>query len=196
MSTSSDFLSFCSNLRMDEKTVSDIQKRYHQITKRINLDYWNSDSITQHSLYVGSYGRGTEIWTSDIDIIVQLPYRTYEKFNSYTRNGQSALLQEVKSVLQKTYSKSYVKGDGATNKTLVSLAASAHIKTFLSGVFNEEDLDLDTNVDKGELNINVINEVGKKLPVTGTPALVALYVAGIGMMAAVVVKSRKKEDTI
>jgi len=112
MSTSSDFLSFCSNLRMDEKTVSDIQKRYHQITKRINLDYWNSDSITQHSLYVGSYGRGTEIWTSDIDIIVQLPYRTYEKFNSYTRNGQSALLQEVKSVLQKTYSKSYVKGDG------------------------------------------------------------------------------------
>ena len=42
----------------------------------------------------------------------------------------------------------------------------------------------------------VINEVGKKLPVTGTPALVALYAAGIGMMTVVAVKSRKKEDAI
>lgn len=41
-----------------------------------------------------------------------LPYSTYEKFNAYKSNGQSALLQEVKGVLQKTYSTSYVKGDG------------------------------------------------------------------------------------
>lgn len=112
MSVSNDFATFCSNLRMDNDTVSTIQRRYHQITKRINLDYWNSSSEITHSLYVGSYGRGTEIWTSDIDIIVQLPYATYEKFNAYQSNGQSALLQEVKRVLQKTYSESYVKGDG------------------------------------------------------------------------------------
>lgn len=112
MSVSDYFSTFCSNLRMDSDTVSTIQYRYHQITKRINLDYWNSSSETTHSLYVGSYGRGTEIWTSDIDIIVQLPYSTYEKFNAYKSNGQSALLQEVKGVLQKTYSTSYVKGDG------------------------------------------------------------------------------------
>ena len=31
---------------------------------------------------------------------------------SYSTNGQSALLQEVKGVLQKTYSTSFVKGDG------------------------------------------------------------------------------------
>lgn len=97
---------------MDSDTVSKIQSRYHQITKRINIDYWNSESTTSHSLYVGSYGRGTEIWTSDIDIIVQLPYATYKKYDDYTGNGQSALLQEVKSVLQKTYSTSHIKGDG------------------------------------------------------------------------------------
>lgn len=67
MSVSDYFSTFCSNLRMDSDTVSTIQYRYHQITKRINLDYWNSSSETTHSLYVGSYGRGTEIWTSDID---------------------------------------------------------------------------------------------------------------------------------
>lgn len=112
MSVSDYFSSFCSNLRMSSDTVSTIQYRYHQITKRINLDYRNSTSDTAYSLYVGSYGRGTEIWTSDIDMIVQLPYETYVKFNGYSSNGQSALLQEVKGVLQKTYSTSFVKGDG------------------------------------------------------------------------------------
>lgn len=112
MSVRDYFATFCSNLRMSSDTVSTIQTRYHQITKRINIDYWNSTSETDHSLYVGSYGRGTEIWTSDIDIIVRLPYETYVKFNNYSGNGQSALLQEVKGVLQKTYSASYLKGDG------------------------------------------------------------------------------------
>lgn len=112
MSVSEYFSQFCSNLRMSDSTVSTIQQRYKQITKRINQDYWNSTSETSHSLYVGSYGRGTEIWTSDIDVIVQLPYVTYQKFDNYSGNGQSALLQEVKGVLQKTYSSSYIKGDG------------------------------------------------------------------------------------
>lgn len=112
MSVSNNFNDFCSNLRMNDKTVEKIQDRYHKITKRINLDYWNSSSDTNNSLYVGSYGRGTEIFTSDIDIIVRLPYETYDKFNKYSSNGQSALLQEVKGVLQKTYSTSFVRGDG------------------------------------------------------------------------------------
>ncbi|MGG1638246.1 SMODS domain-containing nucleotidyltransferase [Paenibacillus sp. NRS-1760] len=112
MSVSDYFSSFCSNLRMNDDTVEKIQNRYKQITKRINIDYWGSTSETLHSLYVGSYGRGTEIWTSDIDIIVQLPTATYNKFNSYNSNGQSALLQEVKNVLQKTYDTTHIKGDG------------------------------------------------------------------------------------
>ena len=112
MSVSDYFSTFCNNLKMSNTVVSNIQNRYHQITKRINNDYYGSTSETLHSLYVGSYGRGTEIFTSDIDMIVQLPYSTYVKYNNYAGNGQSALLQEVKQVIQKTYSTSYVKGDG------------------------------------------------------------------------------------
>lgn len=112
MSVSQYFEDFNANLRMSDDTISKIQNRYHQITKRINLDYYNSTSTTAHSLYVGSYGRGTEIFTSDLDIIVQLPFATYEKFNNYIGNGQSALLQEVKNTLAKTYSTSFLKGDG------------------------------------------------------------------------------------
>lgn len=112
MSVSDYFSTFCTNLRMSDETVEKISLRFKQITKRINLDYRNISSETAYSLYVGSYGRGTEIWTSDIDIIVQLPCEIYKRFDNYSSNGQSALLQEVKTVLQKTYSTSFIKGDG------------------------------------------------------------------------------------
>lgn len=112
MGVSENFRTFCHNLYMSETTTDKIAYRYKQITKRINIEYRGTTSETSHSWYVGSYGRDTEIWTSDIDILVQLPYSVYEKYNSYTSNGQSALIQNVKSALQKTYSTSYLKGDG------------------------------------------------------------------------------------
>lgn len=97
---------------MSASTVSTISARYKQITKRLNLDYWNSDSDSYHSFYVGSYGRDTEIFASDIDMLFQLPYLIYEKYNNYQGNGQSALLQAVKASIKKTYSDTDVKGDG------------------------------------------------------------------------------------
>jgi len=112
MSVSEWFKTFCTNIKMSTETISTISGRYRSITKRINIDYYNSDSDTNHSFYVGSFGRGTEILTSDIDMLVQLPYETYKKFNAYSSNGQSALLQEVRSVIQKTYSRTYLKADG------------------------------------------------------------------------------------
>lgn len=112
MSVSDNFSAFVSNLRMSSGTVDKIQSRYKNITKRINIEYWNNTSETSNSLYVGSYGRGTEIWTSDIDMIVRLPYSIYERYNGYIGNGQSALLQNVKSALLKTFSSSHIKGDG------------------------------------------------------------------------------------
>lgn len=106
------FERFCSSLKMSEVDQKAISMRYHSITRRINYDYWDSSSDITHSLYVGSYGRDTEIFSSDIDMLVQLPYETYAKFNTYSSNGQSALLQEVKSVIEKTYSKTNLKADG------------------------------------------------------------------------------------
>lgn len=111
MSVSIWFETFNKNLRMSETTVSDISYRFKRITKQLNKDFYNSESDTYNSLYVGSYGRGTDIVTSDIDMIFQLPYSEYEKYNNYTSNGQSALLQDVKKSIEKTY-KSSMKADG------------------------------------------------------------------------------------
>lgn len=106
------FQNFCDNLRMKDNTVDNIQSRYHQIIKRINQDFWEYDSNSIHGLYVGSYGRSTEIWTSDIDILVQLPYDVYKQYDSYQNNGQSALIQSVRNSISTTYSQSNIRGDG------------------------------------------------------------------------------------
>ena len=112
MSVANWFQTFCNDLRMSSTIVSNIQSRYKAITKRINIDYYGTTSETANSLYVGSYGRGTDIVFSDIDILSILPYKTYKKFDNYIGNGQSALLQEVKTVIQKTYSTTHLRGDG------------------------------------------------------------------------------------
>ena len=111
MGLSDWFSSFCSNITVkDESTIS---SRYKSITKRLNTDFWNTDSETSHSLYVGSYGRNTAIQGfSDLDMIFQLPYSVYEQYNKYSGNGQSALLQVVKNSIEKTYSTTSIRGDG------------------------------------------------------------------------------------
>ncbi len=116
MSVSDKFSTFCTNLRMSDAVISNISYRTKQITKRINSDFRGIDSDTRYSLFVGSYGRGTDIHVSDIDLIVQLPYEEYAKYDSYTTNGQSALLQAVRNSIAKTYSSSYISGDGQVVK--------------------------------------------------------------------------------
>jgi hypothetical protein len=111
MGVGEDFQSFCSNLTVNN--AGDISSRYKAITKRLNLDFWNSDSDTNHSYYIGSYGRGTAIrGFHDMDVLFRLPYSYYEQYNGYSGNGQSALLQAVKNSIQKTYSNTDVGGDG------------------------------------------------------------------------------------
>lgn len=112
MSISNWFETFNSNLRMSKDTVDTISYRYKRITKQLNKDFWNSESDTLHSFYVGSYGRGTEIHTSDIDMIMQLQYETYVQYNAYTNNGQSALFQAVKTSIEKTYKPTSIRADG------------------------------------------------------------------------------------
>lgn len=105
------FNTFCSHIQVQERGT--ISTRYKNITRRLNTDFWNSTSETTHSLYVGSYGRNTAVrGFSDLDMIFQLPYAMYERFNRYSGNGQSALLQEVKRSIEKTYARTNISADG------------------------------------------------------------------------------------
>ena len=112
MEISQKFDLLCDNLRMNKEIVNTVSYRYHRIIHQLNESYYGIDNDSLHGLYVGSYGRGTAINTSDIDILFILPYEEYVRFNRYLTNGQSALLQDVKKNIQKTYPNSYISGDG------------------------------------------------------------------------------------
>jgi hypothetical protein len=113
VSVADDFRAFRANYLIPSATVSTISYRYRRITRQLNTDFWNTASETAHSLYVGSYGRDTAAkGVSDLDVAFQLPYETYQQYNAYYTNGQSALLQAVRTSIQKTYSSTYVGGDG------------------------------------------------------------------------------------
>ena len=79
-----------------QEARSTIAQRYQAITSAINREFRGIHNDTQYSLYVGSYGRGTAINISDIDVLVELPEFEYSRFDSQKGNGQSRLLQAVK----------------------------------------------------------------------------------------------------
>ncbi len=128
------FKDFCSNLTI--KNGETISNRYKNITKRLNTDYWNTTSDTSHSLYVGSYGRNTAIdGFSDLDMIFRLPNSEYERYNNYSGNGQSALLQAVKKSIEKTYSTTSIRGDGQ----VIVVSFNDEIKFEVVPAFVKED---------------------------------------------------------
>ncbi|SNX53711.1 hypothetical protein [Thermoanaerobacterium sp. RBIITD] len=47
MSVSQIFQDFCDNFKADNKDT--ISSRYKEITKRLNKDFWTTDSDTSHS---------------------------------------------------------------------------------------------------------------------------------------------------
>ncbi len=112
-----------------------ISSRYKAITKAVNNDMWNTNSDTAHSRYVGSYGRGTAINVSDLDVLHELPQGEYEHFTSLNGNGPSRLLQTVKNAILGTYPKTDIKGDGQ----VVVVKFSDGMKFEILPAFRNED---------------------------------------------------------
>lgn len=112
ISLKSDFKAFCESIELDNR--ADMEKTVGEIAKKLNKYYYELESDTSSHIYiVGSVGRYTAIkGSSDLDIIFDLPQEVYTKYDNYTSNGQSALLQDVKTVLQERYPKTDISGNG------------------------------------------------------------------------------------
>ena len=113
MGVADNFRAFRDAYVLNSDTMGSIAYRYRRITKQLNKTFWNTESESAHSLYIGSYGRDTAAkGVSDVDVYYQLPYSVYKKYSGYASNGQSELLQAVKSGIEGTYSTTALKGDG------------------------------------------------------------------------------------
>lgn len=93
------FEKFSNSIRMSDLTIQKIGEIRNKIDLAINRKIYTSPYNYSRSFYTGSYGRGTEIYTSDIDIVVILPNSLYYQYNGYYSNGQSSLLQKLKEVI-------------------------------------------------------------------------------------------------
>ena len=89
-----------------------VASRYKTVTRAVNRSLWDLNSETDHSIYVGSYGRGTAVETSDIDILIEVPQKYFVVDSFSTYNPQSRLLQVVKNAILDIYPRSNIRGDG------------------------------------------------------------------------------------
>ena len=110
--------------------------------------------------------------------------------------GYRPILDPIKLEVIPTYTddrNNYLKGDGATDKTLKTLEFVAYINQFVNGAMKEDTVLLESNIEEGSGNLTVINEVGKKLPSTGSQMMIFVMGAGMLCMAFGLRKARKNK---
>ncbi len=168
MGIAEKFQNFCSNIRISDNNVSNISYRYKRITKQLNTDFYGNTSETNNSLFVGSYGRGTDTKVSDIDMLFILQYAVFKQYNDYAGNGQSALLQAIKTSLQKTYSTSHIRGDGQVVKIKFDDGIEFEIvpcfinKDGISYTYPDTNSGGSWKVTNPKVEINEMNDANKK----------------------------------
>lgn len=128
--------------------------------------------------------------------ILGLDQGTYYLKETDSPAGYRELKDPIVITIKPTFTderNNYVSGEGATEKTLQKLEATAHVKEFLDGAYKESDTDLKTDVTDGSANITVVNYVGTKLPITGSNlTMICLGAGTITVVGALALDKKRK----
>ncbi len=114
MSTNSRFTQFIANLSISQSDANDAQTKYDGVARKLHSHYYTTAFDGSTRRLIGSYGKGTAVRPPrDVDILFMMPYSEYVRYNSYSGNGQSQLLQDIRAILQDRYSTTDgIRGDG------------------------------------------------------------------------------------
>ncbi|WP_427919045.1 SMODS domain-containing nucleotidyltransferase [Streptomyces sp. cg40] len=115
MSTASRFERFVQHIAVTSAQEEAALRTARTVTEALSRHYYGqpiADATTMK--VIGAYGKGTAARPPrDIDMLFVMPDSEYNRFRTYRSNGQSALLQEVKEVLQKRFTTTErIRGDG------------------------------------------------------------------------------------
>lgn len=135
MTIRSAFSTFCDAIVLNN--LETMKTTVGEIAKKLNEKYYGvSGDTSSHMYIVGSVGRKTAVKNaSDLDIIFDLPNSVYRRFDNYESNGQSALLQEIKSVLKERYPRTTLRGDGQ----VVVIEFTAYTVELVPGFMQSDD---------------------------------------------------------
>lgn len=123
------FSKFSENIRLTNDQESDAKTKYTGVCKTLHKSYHENEYDGKNKFLFGSYKSKTNTRPlskdQDVDVLFKIPEETYKKFKDYKGNGPSALLQEIKEILNKTYTTTdEIKGWGKI--VLVKFAENKH----------------------------------------------------------------------
>ncbi|GFO73590.1 hypothetical protein BJAS_P4487 [Bathymodiolus japonicus methanotrophic gill symbiont] len=125
------FSEFIGNLAISNTTT--ISTRYGEITSALNKKFRDTESKTDNTLQVGSFGRKTGInGISDLDMLYIMPKTKWDTYNKY--DGQLKLLQDTKTAILKRYPSTKVRVD-----RLVVTVTYTNFHVEVQPVFEQDD---------------------------------------------------------
>jgi Second Messenger Oligonucleotide or Dinucleotide Synthetase domain len=105
MTVSQRFDALLANITLTSDQLAEGAKKHGGVRSALNRNYHGYNSDTANSLLLGSWGKDTQVRPPRaIDVLFVLPYSMYQRFEKRLGNKQAQILQEVKDVLQRTYS--------------------------------------------------------------------------------------------
>ncbi len=138
----SKFNIFYQNILLTDNQKNDAKTKYDGVCKKLHDTYYSGLTYNGSTKFlIGSYAKSTNIRPPrDIDVIFKMPHEEFEKYNNCSGNGQSKLLQDIKSILNTKYTTTEtIKGWGKV--VLIKFSDNTHNVELLpaweqsSGVF-------------------------------------------------------------
>lgn len=123
------FKKFTDNIRLTEGQENDAKTKYTGVCKALYNEYYSGEYDKKKKYLFGSYKTKTNTRplsnNQDVDVLFKIPEETYNRFKDQNGNGPSALLQEMRGILNRKYTTTdEIKGWGKV--VLVKFADNTH----------------------------------------------------------------------
>lgn len=101
-----NFEKFYQRIKLTKNQRLDAKTKHKEVCKKLHAHYYPETTYNgKTKLLIGSYGKHTNIRPpQDVDVLFIMPEDQFSRYDAYESNGQSQLLQDIRSILKEKYS--------------------------------------------------------------------------------------------